>query len=311
MPLLIAFSGQGTQYGQMFHLLSEDAKGQQWLRQASTLLDSDLFDPLIVEQGCQDVILAQCLIVILEMGVFNLIIGENNLQPDLLCGYSLGEVAAFAASVQLTMSELYSLTHYRAQIMQQITQQSCGDEGAGLAVLKGNITAQTVQRLTDKHGCYLAIVNGDDHFIIGGKNQLLDDLLSEARTAGVKKAKGLAVRLPSHTPLLAKASQKFEHYLQSFVDYPMHYPVLNSLNQQQIMTSRDMIKVLAAELSQTLQWGRLMPIAKEYGITTMLELGPRAALKTMFKSTVPKIQAYAMDEFASIGGLLNFMKARE
>jgi [acyl-carrier-protein] S-malonyltransferase len=303
MSLLIAFAGQGLQHGKMFAWLNTDSFGQRWLKDASNLLNLDLLDESAVSTACTDVVQVQCLITILSVGAFYALKKQTDLNPAFFCGYSLGETSAFCASANLSLAEIYALVATRAQFMQQaITQPS------GMAVLKGNINFAQVIQLTKAHACYLAIINADDHYIIGGLLANLDALLLAAKNSGVMKAVKLAVKLPSHTPLLAQATVNFSGYLQQFATLPLRYPILNALTQELIFTSKEILPILAREISETLHWKRVLSIAKEYGSSFFLELGPGAALKNMALADVPQLKAYNMEGFRSVHGLAAFLQ---
>jgi [acyl-carrier-protein] S-malonyltransferase len=168
MSLLIAFAGQGSQHGKMFEWLGSDSFGQTWLKEASDLLNLDLLDESAVNKACADVVQVQCFIVILSVGTFYALKKQMNLNPAFLCGYSLGEVSAFCASANLSLPEICTLVKNRALFMQQAMSQP-----GGMVALKGNINFTQVTELTKAHECYVAIINAEDHYIIGGYQRIL------------------------------------------------------------------------------------------------------------------------------------------
>lgn len=304
MSLLVGFSGQGGQHRGMFKLLTTNKQGKDWLRDASKLANLDLFDELAVEKACADVIEVQGLLMILNLGVFYILERQSSLSPAFLCGYSLGELCAFCASINLDLVESFALVRKRALLMQE----ALAKQDTGLAVLKGRINQALVKDLCEKYNCYLAIVNAEDHYIVGGMQTALDQLILAAKGYSILKAEKLAVNMASHTPLLAQASEAFAAYLQNFQSYSMRYPILNALTQERIFNTRTMLFILAKELSQTLYWDKVMVIAQEYGVHSFLELGPKAALKNMMYSAEPEIKAYHLEGFSSLDGLLHFVK---
>lgn len=300
------FPGQGSQHSRMFHLLSKDEFGKQWLQHAGQILNIDLFDERAVAKALEDVIEVQCLIVILSVGVFRAIEQASQAVISFLSGYSLGEVSAFCVSVELGLADICALVKKRATCMQAAARDACNHQATGMAVLKGNINLDSLTVMTIAHDCYLAIINADDHFVIGGVAAHLDALIIEARAKGVTKACRLAVKLPSHTPLLTKASAQFDNYLHQMSFNPMRYPILNALTQEKIQNTQAMLPILAHELSQTLHWDRVMHISREYGIHQALELGPGFGLKKMARDLIPDSRAYSLDDYSSFEGFINF-----
>jgi [acyl-carrier-protein] S-malonyltransferase len=131
--------------------------------------------------------------------------------------------------------------------------------------------------------------------------------MSQAKNNGVMKAERLIVKLPSHTPLLAKATDSFSVFLQQFTTQSLQYPILNALTLELIFNTKEMLPILAKELSHTLHWNRVMSIAKEYGGSFFLELGPGAALKNMALAGMPQLKAYNMEGFRSVQGMAEFL----
>jgi [acyl-carrier-protein] S-malonyltransferase len=309
MSLLVAFSGQGMQHAEMFKILAADDWGNHWLKEAGQLINLDLLDTRVVQRYCMDVIYAQYFIVILEAGAFHAINHQIGLMPECLCGYSLGELTALGVSANLTLHELCSLTKKRASLMLQVMSEAVGKNECRLAVLKGNIDLNLAQLLALSFDCHIAIINAADHFIVGGILTNINALLVEAKSRGVIKAEQLRVSVPSHTPLLCKASVAFFNYLQSAPPGSMKYPILNALTNEVIYNTTDMLPVLANELSHTLHWDRVLQMAPEYGISLFLELGPRNSLKKMFVAENSHIKAYSLDDFSSLSGLAQFIKS--
>lgn len=202
MSLLIAFSGQGLQHREMYSLLKQCESGVEWLATAGKILGHDLFEERVVHFGCKDVIYSQVYIALLCVGVFRLL----KIEDALLAGYSLGEVSAFCVSANLSIEDVISLVLKRAEIMKQIAKVECLAP-TGLLALKGNVNSDQVKDLVSKHQCYIAIINADDHYIVGGYEKELDSISEAANSLGVKRVRKLKVLLPSHTPLLKTASQ--------------------------------------------------------------------------------------------------------
>ena len=303
MTRLIGFSGQGSQYPGMFNRLKEDAFGQAWLKEASHLLGLNLLDEKTIGKYCYDVLYSQLFITLLSVGTFRSV--QSSFSSKLIfCGYSLGEISAFCTSAQVPLDKIVQLIEQRVKIMQESLEESVQDQPAGLIVLKGNINRVKALALANQFQCYIAIIINIDHYVIGGLNVNINLLAKEAQSMGVLKTEILPIKLPSHTPILKTATDKFLLYLQTqYKDYVMHYTILNALTVNMISSTPDMLNILATELSSTLHWGKLMRIAAEYGTDLFIEFGPKSSLKNMFVSVYPTLRAYAMDEFITVAAL--------
>lgn len=303
MSCIVAFSGQGRQFPEMFHFLKSNAFGLSWLADASKRLNKNLMDDKVIADCCYDVLYSQLFIALLSVGAFRAMQQQCSFEP-LLCGYSLGEVSAFCVSAELSMDEICQLVEMRVNVMQAALDGSTQHRPAGLVALKGHMNISDAQQLTQQYQCYIAIINGSDHYIVGGEESNLNQLMDAAKARGISKVEKLAVKLPSHTPLLASASPAFLSYLQhQFNNSQLAYPILNAMTAEVTTSTSAMLTMLANELSHTLHWDKVLQIAGEYGVSPFLELGPRSDLKHMFTATNPDIAAYALDDFATVDGI--------
>ena len=300
MALLIGFSGQGMQHDNMFDILKTNEIGQVWLTEASNVININLFDTKMVGKFCYDVLYAQLFITFLSVGVFKVLQKKLLSFNPLLCGYSLGEISAFCAGSNLSLDNISKIIENRVKFMQEAS-----TTPAGLVALKGRINLNAVKELALNFNCYLAIINAEDHFIVGGLNENLDLLQTAAQSMGVMRVQKLAIKLASHTPLLKSASDSFLQYLKKqFNNTKMQYTILNTLTSEKITSTEETLPILARELSETLRWDRLMKIAHEYNIKLFLELGPGSALKNMYLNS----RSYALDDFLTIDGCIKILE---
>ena len=263
----------------------------------------NLLDEKTIGKHCYDVLYSQLFITLLSVGAFRSVQSSFSCK-SIFCGYSLGEISAFCASAQVPLDKIFELIEQRVKIMQHSLQKSVQDQPAGLIVLKGNINITKALALANQFQCHIAIIINPDHYVIGGLNVNLALLAKEAQSMGVLKMEILPIKLPSHTPILQTATDKFLLYLQTqFKNYTMRYTILNALTVNMISSTPDMLHILATELSSTLHWDKLMRIAAEYGTDSFIELGPKSTLKNMFSSVNPTMHTYALDEFLTVSGL--------
>lgn len=304
MSCLIAFSGQGRQYAKMFDFLKKDEFGKLWLSDASRVLGKNMMDEAVIETYSYDILYSQLWIALLSIGACRAIQQQYTFEP-LLCGYSLGEVSAFCVSTGLPIEKICELIEMRVKCMQDAMDKATQHRAAGLVALKGNINNDMVNELSKSYHCYVAIINDHDHYIIGGEIDNINQLMDAAKSAGVSKVEKLAVKVPSHTPLLTDASPIFLSYLQkNYQDLTLGLPILNAMTAEITTSTSQMLTILSDELSHTLHWDNVLRIAGEYQVSTFLELGPRSDLKHMFTAINPDIKAYALEDFETVKGIV-------
>ena len=177
-------------------------------------------------------------------------------------------------------------------------------EGFGLAGLRGLPLAR-IEALAERHGCHLAIRNAADSAVVGGAEAALEALCSEARAAGAARAVILAVRTPSHTPLLAEASRHFDEILRRETPQrpqPGAPRLISGLDGATVFNTEAGLAKLTRQIAHTIDWAACLEACREYGSDTVLELGPGHALATMARDLTPQWRVHALDEFRSAAG---------
>jgi [acyl-carrier-protein] S-malonyltransferase len=222
--------------------------------------------------------------------------------PRVFAGYSVGELAAYGCVGALDVAETLRLAHARAACMD-----AASNTAAGLAAVRG-LNRTRIDALCHEHGVQIAIVNSPDHYVIGGAASGLDRLLAAARTQGAPTARRLPVTVAAHTPGLCAASAAFGEVLaHSALGMPA-IPVLAGISGAPVGDRDTAIKMLAAQLSTTVDWAACMQAAYEMGARVFLELGPGAALTHMLRESHADVAARSVDEFRTLPGACDWVE---
>src|SRR6185295_5093579 len=110
-------------------------------------------------------------------------------------GYSVGELAAYGCAGALDAGELARLAAARALAMD-----AAAVRPSGLLALRG-LPQDEIRRLICDRELWIAIVNGEDAFVVGGEAAALEALAHASQAKGADATR-LNVELASHTPLL-------------------------------------------------------------------------------------------------------------
>jgi [acyl-carrier-protein] S-malonyltransferase len=146
--------------------------------------------------------------------------------PVLVAGYSIGELAAHAIAGSFDATTCLALAAQRAQLMD-----SASPADAGLQAVLG-LDRRSLQSLCDAQGTYVAIANGQDHFIVGGTHASLQRLADAARARGAD-IRLLPVRVPAHT-LLAAAVAPFAAALDASPLQAPRLPLLAGIDARPV-----------------------------------------------------------------------------
>ena len=216
-----------------------------------------------------------------------------------VAGYSIGELAAWGVSGWLDPIETLNLAAERAEAMDAVSQ-----PGEGLLSVRG-LPRPIIDALCQTHGTAIAIINPADAYIIGGRLEALAAVAAEARGRNARRITPLPVEVASHTPCLANASLMFRLKLNS-LQLPSAVAttarLLSGIDGLPVMSFKEGLDKLAAQISQTVRWADCLQACVENGARAFFELGPGATLSRMASAAYPGIPARSLEDFQSLIG---------
>ncbi len=301
MTLAILLSGQGGQHPDMFDLTADHPAAVEVFAAATPLLGG--IDPRDLVRTGGDALhgnrTGQILCCVSALAAWRAL-GTAAAGRIIVAGYSIGDLAAWGVAGRLDPADVLRLAAERAEAMDAVT-----GAGFGLAGIRG-LGLDALAALAAGHGCHLAIRNAADSGVVGGARDALDALCRDASQHGAQRAVVLPVHTPSHTPLLAEATEAFRAALAGTTPHrpPSGAPrLLSGLDGAAVFRVADGLDKLAAQISRTIDWAACLEACREYGADRVLELGPGHALATMARSALPAARVHALAEFRSLTGV--------
>ncbi len=306
MTLAILLSGQGGQHPGMFDLSAGHPGAQAIFAAARPLLAGA--DPRDIARAGGARLHAnrtgQILCCVAALAGWSLV-APSVTGRAIVAGYSIGDLAAWSVAGRLSADDVLHLAATRAEAMD-----AAAGEGFGLAGIRG-IHRAALTALAGRHACHVAIRNGDDSGVIGGRVDSLRALCDEAVEAGAQRAVVLPVQTPSHTPLLRAATGTLRAALAGVElrrpppGAPRH---IAGLDGSTVFQAQAGIDKLARQVSQTIDWAACLEACREYGADKVLELGPGHALATMARAALPAARIHALEDFRSAEGVTGWIE---
>nr|WP_281381088.1 malonate decarboxylase subunit epsilon [Methylobacterium brachythecii] len=294
-------TGQGAQHPGMFNLTKDLPEAQPIFEAATPLLGADPRD--LVARPDADLHgnrTGQILCCTAALSAFK-IVEKSKPSRMIVAGYSIGDLAAWGCAGRLEPAAILRLAAIRAEAMD-----AASGEGYGLAGIRG-LSLGSVTKMAERHGCHLAIRNAPDSAVVGGLRTALDALCIETTAAGAQRAILLPVHTPSHTPLLAPASQSFAQALaqETLRRPPPGAPrLVQGLDGTTVFDPVKGLDKLARQISETIDWAACLQACREFGATSVLELGPGHSLATMARDALPEARVHALEDFRSVEGVV-------
>jgi [acyl-carrier-protein] S-malonyltransferase len=300
-------SGQGYQGAGMFDLLADAPEAIPVFKAAEFVLEGK--DPRqLVHESSNDELHAdkvgQILCCTQAMAAWA-VLDAKLPRPLVVAGYSVGELAAWGVAGLLNYKEVLHLAVQRAAAMDKSTTQP-----SGLLAIRG-LTRDKLDPICKAHGAYIAIVNGEDQMLAGGTRKALEVVAQDARAAGAERTTMLPVAVPSHTPLLAEASEEFRQALSN-----AHLPgqvlpdvrLLSGIDGDTVFNVQSGADKLARQIQQTVEWAACIQSCRAAGVSKVVELGPGDALAHMMQEIMPDGDVHSLSEFHSLSGFENWVE---
>lgn len=298
MSLALLCPGQGGQHPAMFARVRGDAAAEPILRYAANVLQ-EAPEALAASEARFDNAIAQPLVCAATLATWAAL-RVRLPSPGLVLGYSVGELAAHGVAGSMTPQVCLTLSRARAACMDAASPA----DGGLLAVI--GLSRRSIERLCEACAVAVAIVNDEDHFVLGGRAAGLQAAQREAEALGARTLR-LPVHVPAHTPWLAQAADAFARTLQDAAVRAPDLDVLAGIDGHRIASREDVVRSLSRQLAQPVEWHSVMTQAIERGARVLLEIGPGSALARMARQTHPDCEARAVEEFQTLEGVVDWV----
>ncbi|MFJ7567850.1 ACP S-malonyltransferase [Herminiimonas sp. NPDC097707] len=299
--LAIACPGQGAQHPQMFDFALQSDAARDWLAEYAAATGVDVVALATSGEDLFSNRNAQLLICGAAIATWTAL-QERLPQPELFIGYSVGELAAYGCAGAWKVKELGLLVPQRALLMDQVA-----PKNAGMLAIKGLGMAE-IDGICKRYHLELAIINSEDHFVLGGVRDDIESALLAITTDG-HWCKALDVAIPSHTSFMRSAVQPFHHLLKVTPAHALVAPVLAGINGLS-ESERTIADTLSAQIAEPVRWQDCMNTTLERGVTVVLELGPGRTLSRMFDELNVAVEARSVEDFRTLDGIVNWVETR-
>jgi len=297
MSFAIVFSGQGMQHAAMLPWLADDDELVERTRRELGVADwrAHLGDPDWASRNAN----AQVLLTGLDLAAWAQL-SRLLPTPVAVAGYSVGELASFAAAGVFDAGRALTLAGARARAMDRCAAAAPG----GLLAVSG-LSALQVEQLCASSGAALAIDNGDHAVVLGGPHAAMHAAQRTAEAAGARCTR-LAVDVASHTPWMRAAVDEFAQVLATG---PLRAPriALFSNAADRITSGALAAEALALQIAQTVRWSACMDHLRARQVACVLEIGPGAALARLWNQRYPEVPARSADEFRSASAIAGWV----
>ncbi len=296
--IAFVFAGQGAQFpgmGEELYASSPAAKGVFDAMEAvrpGTLKqcfsgDKETLSRTLNTQPCLFAMDLACAAALREKGV----------NPDLLAGFSLGELAAVAFAGMLPVEAAARLVCRRAELMDAC---AAGEPTAMAAVLR--LTAEQVESLCKEFDrVYPVNYNCPGQTVVSGCREQVDALSQRAAALG-GRAMRLNVSGAFHSPYMHAAADGLRDYLSGLTFAQPAMPVYANATAQPY--GRDAADLLSRQVENPVKWEQTIRAMRAAGADTFVECGAGKTLSGLIAKIDPQVTVLRVENDQTLNSTL-------
>lgn len=305
MPKTFLFPGQGAQkvgMGKDFYESSDNAKKR--FDEANEIIGRDLSDLIFSgpEADLKATQNTQPSLFVVEAVITDLL-KENGVIPAYTMGHSLGEYSALYAAGVYSFADGLRLVARRGELMAKAEKVSPGTMAAVIGLSKEKLTE--VLSKIDNGVVVPANENTPEQTVISGDIAAVESACEKLIAAGAKRAIKLPVSGAFHSPLMQKAADEFQLFLNEVSFNDAVCPVIANVTAEP-ETKGDVLKgLLYRQLLSPVRWVDSMAWIKSNDAASCIEIGPGAVLKGLARKCDKEINVVSCNTVDNLYSLAN------
>ncbi len=220
---------------------------------------------------------------------------------DVFAGLSLGEYTALAASGVLLDAQGASLVRRRGVVMDGAVPPGTG----GMLSVVGLTLEQVEAAIVQLSNVFIANHLSETQLTLGGLLGELAEAKVVLEAAGARMATMLAMKGPSHCPLLDQAAERFSAELAGEIFGEPCGAVYSNALGAPYPKNADYRALLCAQMNTRVRWHDCVEAMLASGVTRFVEIGPGGVLGKMLKRRVSRdIALFSVQDEASLEAFL-------
>ena len=280
MKTAYIFPGQGSQFPGMAKDLY--SKHKELMERANEVLGFRITD--IMFEGSADDLKAT---KVTQPAIFLhsvLLAMEQEQQPDMVAGHSLGEFSALVAAGAMNWEDGLRLVAIRAREMQKCCEKVPGTMAA-IIKLPDEVIEQVCAGIP---GVVPANFNSPGQVVISGEEQAVDAACEQLKAAGAKHAIKLPVSGAFHSPLMEPARTELAGAIEATPFLAPTCPIYQNVTAQATTDPEEIKANLLKQLTSPVRWTQSVLNMRAAGATHFVELGPGEVLQGLVRRILPE-----------------------
>ena len=275
------FPGQGAQFTGMGHdAFKSSEKIKQLFKEADDILGFSLSK--IMFHGSEDE-LRQTKVTqpaIFLHSIAELYLNENEINPSMVAGHSLGEFSALVANKTMTFSDGLKLVSIRAQAMQK----ACENNNGGMAAILG-LDDKIIEETCERFQGYVIAANFNcpGQVVISGNFNDVKSICEKFNQLGARRSLLLPVSGAFHSELMRDAQEELSEAINNMNFQNPTCPIYQNVDGK---AESEIIKIkinLINQLVSPVKWTQSVKNMLNDGANSFTEFGPGKVLCGLIK----------------------------
>ena len=304
---MFIFPGQGSQYiGMGKDLVEKSKSAQEVYERASSVLGYDISELSFNDKSNEMNLtkFTQPVLMTHQVACYEYFseLCDNDPNPMLLAGHSLGEYTALVISGSVSFEEGLELVSERGKLM--------GKHGSG-SMLAIPFKKDETEDIISKSNCEVATVNQMKQTVVGGSDEDISELENRL-TNDYPRKKSIKLKTEGafHTSLMIKAAEEFKQCLGQTEFKQMKAPVLSNFSSEihKIDGSKSS-ELLYNQLFKPVNWLGCMDTASKMEVEIIIEFGGGIGEGTSPNEKRPNLEGITKKNFRNLKNEVIYLPA--
>ena len=215
---------------------------------------------------------------------------EKGITPDVVAGFSLGEVVAATVSGAFDNETGFRLVCKRGELMQSEAEKL---DTSMAAVVK--LTPEQVRAVCSKYSdVYPVNFNCPGQITVSGLSSQMTDFFVDVKAAG-GRAIPLKVKGAFHSPFMKAAAESFAEELKKAEVKERGITLYSNMTAEPY--ADDVVGLLSSQICSPVQWETIIRNMVSDGVDTFIEIGPGKTLTNMIQKISTDVKAVNITEY--------------
>lgn len=228
---------------------------------------------------------------------------DNDIEPEYVCGLSLGEYSALAFANAWSIEDSIDIITRRGEIMQNALPLGTTKMAAILGLDKQEIITQ-IGKVSGV--CEIANYNCPGQIVITGEVKAVNDACKLLTEAGARRCIPLNVSGAFHSSLLNDASKELRNKLDEYTPNELKYKVIYNISGKE--ENGNLNDILQKQICSSVHFDSSIEYLINQGVDTFVEIGPGKALSGFIKKINKDVKVLNVTDINSLNEAIKELK---